>query len=84
MQVTQVRWTASGGWDRPASRTAGRPADLVLVFGARDILTEGTCVEDVRREHPGARIFGCSTAGEIRGTEVTDDSVVSTAISFSN
>jgi len=32
--------------------------------------------------HPEAHLFGCSTAGEICGTSVLDDSIVTTAIHF--
>jgi len=32
------------------------------------------------RRYPGASFLGCSTAGEICGTEVTDDSLVATAV----
>lgn len=82
MIVTQTRWTASGGWERPEEHAPTAPADLVLVFGARDALTDGTCLAELRRAHPLSPIFGCSTAGEIRGIEVTDDSVIATALTF--
>lgn len=39
-------------------------------------------MEELRAQYPGGTILGCSTAGEICGTEVTDDSVVTTAIHF--
>ena len=38
--------------------------------------------DDIKRAYPGAHLFGCSTAGEIYQTEVTDDTVVATAIRF--
>jgi hypothetical protein len=39
-------------------------------------------VESIRECYPAAHILGCSTAGEISGDEVSDDSLVSTAIHF--
>jgi hypothetical protein len=36
--------------------------------------------EDLRAAYPGAALLGCSTAGEICGTSVTDDTVVATAV----
>ncbi len=38
--------------------------------------------EQIRKIYPHAHAFGCSTAGEICGTRVTDDSLVVTAVHF--
>jgi hypothetical protein len=39
-------------------------------------------VEQIRKFYPAAHILGCSTAGEICGAQVSDDSLVATAIHF--
>ena len=39
-------------------------------------------MESIRKLYPVAHILGCSTAGEICGAEVSDDSLVVTAIHF--
>ena len=36
----------------------------------------------IRQQYPSAHLLGCSTAGEICGTRVMDDSLVATAVSF--
>lgn len=54
-------------------------AQLVLVFGATSLMA-GDIWEELRARWPLARIVGCSTAGEIVGTAVCDDSVVATAL----
>ncbi len=38
--------------------------------------------EDIKKKFPKAHTFGCSTAGEIYGTRVLDDSIVATCIEF--
>jgi hypothetical protein len=53
---------------------------LVLAFGSTDILGEPALVEPIRRFYPAAHILGCSTAGEICGTQVSDASLVVTAV----
>jgi hypothetical protein len=58
-------------------------ADLLLVFGARALLQSGELFPVLRAACPDAVIAGCSTAGEICGTEVLDGSIVLTAVSFS-
>jgi hypothetical protein len=60
------------------------PADtqLLLVFGSRVLLQQPELFTLLRRSCPDAMIAGCSTAGEICGTEVHDDAIVLTAVHF--
>jgi hypothetical protein len=39
-------------------------------------------MEPLRKLYPAAQLLGCSTAGEICGTRVLDDSLVATAVQF--
>ncbi len=82
MKVEQTRWTKTQGWTPVTSQTAAASAQLVLVFGATAVLKEHKVLEQARKTYPRARTLGCSTAGEICGTQVTDDSVVATAVTF--
>jgi hypothetical protein len=81
MKIEQRKWTnASGGG--PVSAKANDHSRLALVFGATALLRDPALLEAVKKYFPGAHIMGCSTAGEICGTHVSDDSVVVTAIEF--
>ncbi len=82
MQVEQITWTRSTGWEPAPPGGRAFTADLVLVFGDRLLLTDCTLVDTVSRAYPSAHVFGCSTAGEIAGTRVRDDSLVVTALGF--
>ena len=82
MQIEQRKWTKAGGWNPEAPGAVGPTAQLVLVFGSRSILADPHHVTDLRRCYPAAHVFGCSTAGEICGTQVMDDSLVVTAVRF--
>ncbi len=57
-------------------------ADLVLVFGATHKIKEKGIIDTIKASYPKACVFGCSTAGEILGTHVLDDSLIVTAVSF--
>jgi hypothetical protein len=61
----------------------GAQADLVLLFGATKRIKEKGLINMIRTAYPNACIFGCTTAGEIIGTQVLDDSLIVTAVSFS-
>lgn len=80
MRIEQSRWTASGGWEPfPPGRLDS--AHLVLVFGGPEAL-KGPALRETFAAYPGAHLCGCSTAGDIFGTQVSDDSLVVTAVSF--
>ena len=81
MRLSQSNWTPADGWNHQG---AGPIADaqLVLVFGKRALLQRADVLAEIQARHPAALITGCSTAGEIAGSRVLDDSVVVTAIRF--
>lgn len=81
MRVEQSLWTSSRGWE-PALGFLGAAAQVVLVFGAPDLVRAGACLPAIQAAYPQATIVGCSTAGEICGTRVGEDSLVVTAIQF--
>jgi len=82
MKVEQVRWTEGVGWKpRAPGRLASAP-QLVLIFGSTRLLQDSGCLAEVVEAYPTAVQFGCSTAGEICDTQVSDETVVVTAIHF--
>jgi hypothetical protein len=83
MLVAQKRWTAATGWigTNPVAASL-TSAQLVIYFGARPALSGCALHQELRSMYPDAHLLGCTTAGEISGTTVSDDSVVATAIRF--
>jgi hypothetical protein len=78
MKINRNIWSHAGGWKTPEPKVA---ADVVMVFGATQAMqTHGFA--ELRGMYPDAYICGCSTAGEIAGGRVLDDSMVATAIQF--
>lgn len=55
--------------------------DLLLVFGSHTIITPELRAR-LSTQHPSATLIGCTTAGDIAGTEVLDDGAVITAVGF--
>lgn len=82
MKIEQRKWTAAGGWTQAPGGGPLHGAQLVLVFGATSVLRQPHVAASLRRDYPTAHLFGCSTAGEICGTHVSDDSLVVTAVQF--
>ena len=82
MRLEQRRWTERGGWEPDAPGELGDSAQLVLVFGNSSLLREKKCLPEIKKIYPRAHLLGCSTAGEICGTRVFDDSLIITAVGF--
>ena len=85
MRVEQQSWTAATGWQvTPVPPGVERPraAQLVLFFGARAPLADQAVMSTLHGAYPQARFLGCSTAGEICGTEVSDGKIIATAVEF--
>jgi hypothetical protein len=79
MRADQLTWTEATGWRAPAG-AAG--AGLVLYFGTRQALACGARFGELRGLSPRAHILGCSTGGQIRNNDVTDDEIAAVALSF--
>ena len=80
MKIEQIQWTSAQGWMPAPPARPVTPAELALVFGAIGVLRKPELVAAIRRFYPAACILGCSTAGEICGPRVADDSLVVTAV----
>lgn len=79
MKVQQCRCSEDGEWAGPAPDGA---AQLVLVFGDRAAIANPAVGADLAARWPAATIIGCSTAGQICGTDVFDAGLAATAIRF--
>lgn len=80
MRAIQLLWHSQNGWTSTEPSDARR-ATLVWVFGASGALTTAR-LDELRERFPGAVLVGCTTAGEVHGTTVSDDSVVATVLEF--
>ena len=84
MKILQRRWTAVDNWQtvRDLLGDLKHRAQLVLIFGATELLKNPNLYKDLREEFPIAEFVGCATAGEICGTELLNDSITITAVYF--
>ncbi|MCB1068953.1 MAG: FIST C-terminal domain-containing protein [Kiritimatiellae bacterium] len=82
MKVEQTYWTSSGGWRPYFPGSTLREADLLLVFASRELFREAPFFGMLSALFPDAILAGCSTAGEIFGTNVSDGGLVCNAIHF--
>jgi len=82
MVIEQKKYTQKNGWETLSKETFKRQPQLVLIFGARELLDQGVEYDTVVGWYPQTHILWCSTAGEVYDTQVSDDSLSLVAISF--
>ena len=80
MRIETRRWMSSDGWNGRLGEL--REAQLVLVFASKEACDRADLLDELAGAYPRAEIIGCSTAGEIFDTQVTDDSLSFAAIDF--
>lgn len=83
IRTRTVLWR-NGIWEvRPSAQQAEATAcQLVLAFGSRDAIARPGSWDELRSHFPEASIVMVSTAGEILGAEVLDDSILATGLAF--
>lgn len=81
MKIEQRKWTKETGWTQSSSQLT-TPPQLVLVFGSSSLISDSNYFEQIKSFYPNSHLLQCSTAGEIMGTVVSDNSLVVTAIFF--
>jgi hypothetical protein len=83
MILEQLSWTPIHKWHTKLIQTTDNfKPQLVFVFGSRKVLSDSELIKEIQTRYPLSQIIGCSTSGEIIGTEVNDDSLAVTAILF--
>ena len=79
MRVEQSTWSEVAGWSEAAQLA---DAQLVLLFGDRGAIGNPQLAQELATRWPAAARVGCSTAGQINGTDVFDDGLIATAVTF--
>ncbi len=79
MRTQQLCWGEAQGWRRDGDAS---DANLVLYFGTRQALASGARYGELRAMFPKAHIVGCSTGGQIRNDDVSDEEIAAVALRF--
>lgn len=73
-----------GQWKVTKSFETDQTASLVTIFGDTDIFKDKKHYEYLKDRYPHANIIGCSSSGNIDGSEVSKSELVVNAVSFTN
>ena len=81
MKIQIFSFTADG-WSSEPDGALDSDRTLVVLFGASNLIDRPALVQRIFDTYPRSRIMGCSSAGEIHGTRVLDDSLVVAVAKF--
>jgi len=82
MKTEQYTFSEASGWLKKKDHNLGNLAQLVYLFGNKDLLKDQHHIDSVRSMYPLAQIVGCSTSGDICQEEVFNNNIVCTAVWF--
>lgn len=82
MNVKQYLWSPTADWEECPDSSHIQGASLILVFGSSKAITNQSCLKALRTAFPESQLIGCSSAGEIMGTNVSEDCLVATVLAF--
>jgi len=82
MKIEQKSWSKKEGWKTLESNLGNNTPQIVFVFGGRKVVEEEEHFSELKESYPESKILLCSTAGEIIGTKVSDNSLAISAVYF--
>jgi hypothetical protein len=82
MQLETFFYTNENAWSLPVLPDLDSGRTAIFVFAAPEYLNDLDPIEALKSSFPASKIIGCSSAGEILHTSVSDGAIVVAALRF--
>ncbi len=82
MQIESFTYNQRGGWSIPQFPALDSEQTVVMVFGASEFRDAPEPLRELADAYPKAHLIGCSSAGEIYGASVFDESLSVCVVRF--
>ncbi|MCP4475622.1 MAG: hypothetical protein GY821_13860, partial [Gammaproteobacteria bacterium] len=82
MEIKTLQYRKGEGWSDHFAPEMDSDNTLILVFAAPGFINEPEPIKTLVENYPRAKIIGCSTAGEIFGQTIRDDSIAVSIVKF--
>ncbi len=82
MKLHTFSYHTGRGWSEGALPPMDSPRTLAIAFGASNLYEAPGPLQALARAYPQSHLIGCSTAGEIFDTAITDDSLSVAVVRF--
>jgi hypothetical protein len=75
MELATFTHARQQGWSISSFPDLDSPETVVMVFGAPEYREDPAPIRELVAAYPRARVVGCSSSGEIAGTQVSDETL---------
>jgi len=82
MKTQQLKFTPKQGWQNVSQISEDIDANLIFAFGSTQLIAANEGLKILKKQYPNAIMVGGTSAGEISGTMVLDDTIIATLVSF--
>jgi hypothetical protein len=82
MNLETFQYTLEKGWSVPSFPALDSAETLILIFSAPEFLNNPKPIEELSAFYKQAKMIGCSSAGEILGSNISDHSLSVAVIKF--
>jgi len=82
MEIAQLKWHEDQSWVHHDGSTSISNPDFILCFCSKRYVAESRPWDDLKALFPNTNIIYCTTSGEIAGSQVFEESLSATVVSF--
>lgn len=82
MELATFQYNVAKGWSTKNFPELDSENTLILAFAASEFIDHPEPLKELATHYPKSKIIGCSTAGEIAGSNITDHSISVAVIRF--
>ncbi len=82
MKTAQFKYTPESNWTEIENKNAISNPNLIFVFGSTQLIKDNKALIDLKGKYPNAIMIGGTSAGEISGINVFDDTIIATLVEF--
>lgn len=72
MDLSTFMWEPGAGWSAGALPDADSPSTLVVALGDAGLAEDPAPLRELAARYPSSHLIGCSAAGQIFGTSLSD------------
>lgn len=82
MKLETFNYTKGKGWSVKFFPKMDSEQTLILAFVSPELAKDPAPLEELSEQYPKSKMIGCSTAGEISGARITDNSISVAVVQF--
>lgn len=84
MEIHMLRYDKKNRWGGISRPPVDSPQTLIMLFSSSSFIDDSAPIDELIAEYPQSAVIGCSTAGEIFGTQIFDESLSVAILRFAH